>query len=436
MPLSAPDPIRLAFICPDGSFKALKVLFDEFMHRHKPRERRDYLVEFPSFSSAFGVGIDAPQSPDDPRVTTLPCDHVSKALYSEMPAEKMAELVHAAIRGLYRMRTHFDVAILYLPDTLSMGFRSPSDYVLSDFHLHDSVKALSSSLQVPLQVLNDDALNYSCRCSVMWRLSIALYAKAGGIPWKLDSFEDRHAYVGLSYCIRRFPEPRFVTCCSQIFDSQGAHLRFLLYESHEGQYEGDNPYLPRQDMYRVMTRTLSLYQLQKGGPLSRLVVHKTTPFTTEEKEGCLDALGTVDNLELLTLTQDTPWQGIRIDKPMDTTSTKGLPAQFPLDRGATVPLGLFSFLLWTQGNCKGISDKAYFKEGKGIPHPIRVTRFVGAGEFHESAREIIGLTKMNWNNDSLYDRMPVTISYASILARIVKRMGSLSSMPYDFRYFM
>jgi hypothetical protein len=189
-------------------------------------------------------------------------------------------------------------------------------------------------------------------------------------------------------------------------------------------------------MYRVMTRTLSLYQLQKGGPPSRLVVHKTTPFTKEEIEGCVDVLGTVDNLELLTLTQNTPWQGIRIDKPRDATSIKGLPAQFPLDRGATLPLGLFSFLLWIQGNCKRISDRAYFKEGKGIPHPIRVTRFVGAGGFHEGAREIIGLTKMNWNNDSLYDHIPVTIRYASILARIVKRMGSLSSTPYDFRYCM
>jgi hypothetical protein len=55
----------------------------------------------------------------------------------------------------------------------------------------------------------------------------------------------------------------------------------------------------------VMTRTLSHYQLQKGGPPSRLIVHKTTPFTKEEIEGCIDALGTVDNLELLTLTQNT-----------------------------------------------------------------------------------------------------------------------------------
>jgi hypothetical protein len=100
-----------------------------------------------------------------------------------------------------------------------------------------------------------------------------------------------------------------------------------------------------------------------------------------------------------------------------------------------MPLGLYDYLLWTQGNCSAIGTN-FFKEGKGIPHPIRVTRHVGSGTFHESAREILGLSKMNWNNDSLYDRIPVTTTYASILAEIVKRMGPLSSLPYDFRYFM
>jgi hypothetical protein len=189
-------------------------------------------------------------------------------------------------------------------------------------------------------------------------------------------------------------------------------------------------------MYRLMARTLSLYQKQKGGVPVRLVLHKTTPFTSDEMDGCNDALNGIDDLELLTITQDVPWRGIRIDSPKSIKETKGAPAMYPLRRGAVLPLGLFDYLLWTQGTCEGISDGNYFKEGKSIPHPLRITRFQGAGSFHASAREILGLTKMNWNNDSLYDWAPVTLSYSSILARIVKRMGSLSQTPYDFRYFM
>lgn len=48
----------------------------------------------------------------------------------------------------------------------------------------------------------------------------------------------------------------------------------------------------------------------------------------------------------------------------------------------------------------------------------------------------MGLTKMNWNDNSLYDRLSVTLSYTSVLARVVKRLRTLSSTPYDFRLFM
>jgi hypothetical protein len=240
---------------------------------------------------------------------------------------------------------------------------------------------------------------------------------------------------GWGYCLRKSPENRFVTCCNQIFDAQGTNLQFLLFERRTGDCEGDNPVLPRSDLHRIMSRTLSLYQDQKGQPPTRIVVHKTTHFTREEADGCLDALATVDDVELLTLTQTTPWQGIKIDAPRVRGAKKGEAANYPLERGIAMPLGPYDFLLWTQGNCSAI-ERNFFKEGKGIPHPIRVSRHVGSGTFHEGAREILGLSKMNWNNDSLHDRVPVTTTYASILAQIVKRMGPLSSLPYDFRYFM
>jgi hypothetical protein len=43
---------------------------------------------------------------------------------------------------------------------------------------------------------------------------------------------------------------------------------------------------------------------------------------------------------------------------------------------------------------------------------------------------------MDWNNDGLYDKLPVTLTYASILSATVQRMPKLAHDPYSFRFFM
>lgn len=428
------DPIHIAVICPTGNLPNVTRLFADLRASQRPRERQQYLVDFDGFSKVFGIGCDCPVTPDDERVVEIPRNRLEASLRDPNPQQPIADIFLGAVRSIIAKKHLFEVLVVYLPEWLSSAFWSSPDDRVTDFDLHDTIKAACAAQGVPVQILNDGALNYSCRCSVAWRLSLAIYTKAGGIPWKLAGFESGHAYVGLSYCIRKTAGPQFVTCCSQIFDAEGTNLRFLLYESQNGMYEGDNPYLSREDMRRVMARTIDLYQRQKGAPPSRLVVHKTTNFTPEEVDGCVDALSVVDDLELLTI-QDTSWQGIRIDAPR-SGGAKGEAAAYPLQRGTVLPLGIHEYALWTQGNAAGVGTGNYFKEGKGIPHPVLVTRFLGAGGAHASARELLGLTKMNWNNDSLYDRTPVTLSYASILAGVIKRLGSLSSTPYDFRFFM
>jgi argonaute-like protein implicated in RNA metabolism and viral defense len=94
-------------------------------------------------------------------------------------------------------------------------------------------------------------------------------------------------------------------------------------------------------------------------------------------------------------------------------------------------------LLWTQGNAPDIANgKDFYKEGKSIPRPILLKRYAGHGDLDQVCWEILGLTKMDWNNDSLYNRLPVTLSYAGVLARTLKRMPNLSPKPYALRFFM
>jgi hypothetical protein len=43
---------------------------------------------------------------------------------------------------------------------------------------------------------------------------------------------------------------------------------------------------------------------------------------------------------------------------------------------------------------------------------------------------------MDWNNDALYDRLPVTTEYARKLARTIKRIPKIHAGPHPFRLFM
>lgn len=179
-----------------------------------------------------------------------------------------------------------------------------------------------------------------------------------------------------------------------------------------------------------MSRCLSIYQERNAGkPPKNIVIHKSTEFKEEEVDGCYDALKVCSDIELVQIQQNVHWKAIKVDGNNDI-------AGYPVNRGTTLRLDN-DLLLWTQGNVD-ISQRGrhFYKEGRGIPEPILLKRFAGHNSWYDSAHSILGLSKMNWNSDSLYDRLPVTLEFAQKLARTIKRMPNLEAKPYQYRFFM
>jgi len=426
-------PIRIAFIVPHGMKSLAGQILREFRQPASPVERKNYLPDFPGFEAVFrtkleianqGVHVELGESLDK-KIHDAPEPH------SVLAGELTSRLSH-----LQSQRSEFDVVFILLAKSWERAFRSNE---ADGFDLHHYLKSVSASRGIPIQLLNEDRVfDYKCRCSVAWRLAIALYAKAGGIPWKVSGADPETAHAGISYAMRRTVAGQYFTsCCSQVFSADGTGLEFLAFDVDGIQYVSrNNPFLTRAEMRRVMARSLSLYQRQHAGEIpKRLVVHKSTHFTPAEIDGCFDACGAIKDIELIQVQRDTFWRGVQIN-PGDPNSKKGTPARYPCKRGSFLQIDDRAVLLWTQGNVPMRGGRDYFKEGKGIPSPLLLHRFAGHGPFDRVCREILGLTKMNWNNDGLYDQLPVTMQYAQLLAETLSKMTNLDNRPYQFRFFI
>jgi hypothetical protein len=190
------------------------------------------------------------------------------------------------------------------------------------------------------------------------------------------------------------------------------------------------------EMFRVMTRSMDLYRRRHAGRSPRRVmVHKTTEFKLEEMDGAMEALHLCEAVDLIQVVEDVGWRGVRIDGRAGRK--KGNPTSFPVQRGTAIGIGAREALLWIHGDAEGIAERgSYFQGSRSTPRPLRLIRHAGHGTWDDSCRAALGLSKMDWNNDALYDPLPVTMSYAKVLARVVKRMTGLGSTPYQFRFFM
>lgn len=433
---AVPDPIRCAAIGPAGEGAGLVAIIKDLEAELDPSERHQYLPRWPGFRRVFHRDLRVL-----PRSRNIQLSHELDIRLQSVnrPHRFLAEALCDAIHQLYMRRSEFDLVIIYLPIRWKTAFNAVDE----EFDLHDFVKGTTASLGIPSQiVLESTATSNPNRASIAWALGIGIYAKVGGTPWKLAATDERVAFIGISYALRRDAQggSRFVTCCSQIFDSEGGMLEFVAYQMAANRVSilGHNPFLSRDQMRAVISQSLVLYLERHAGVVpERVVVHKSTEFKKSEVEGCWDALERVNDVELLQIQDNTPWRAVQVEPDRRSSSGEQATA-YPTKRGTLLYLGDYEALLWTQGNAPEVAfnGRGFFKEGVGIPRPILLRRWAGSMGAEAAASEVLALTKMNWNNDDLYDTLPTTLGYASTLAKVIKTMPSIESGPYSYRLFM
>ena len=426
--------IRIATVGPESSFKRRGELMASLRGSYQPSDRSEYVPPYPGFDRLFGVQLEAARGahikwPDS--LGQLPGDGD--------PQARLFQAMDSALRRLDAVRNKFDVVLVHFPDSWAAATRGKF------FDAHDALKALGAKYNIPTQVLNDRVFIFNYKASLAWRLATALYVKAAGTPWKLAPLKgvpDDTAYIGLAYALRGDQrDAHYVTCCSQVFDMDGGGMQFVAFEARDPVADvaeaRRNPFLSRDDMRAVLARSLELYQGRNGGNLpKRLVIHKTTAFKQEEIEGGFDALSGVAEIECVEVGAASCWRGVwLIQSGRQTPPTK--PSGYPVPRGTMVARSGTSALVWVAGNAPEVSTRGdYYQGKKSIPKPLQLIRHAGRGALELIAHEALALTKMDWNNDALYDPVPVSIRYSQRLARTIANVPDLPGNVYPYRLFM
>jgi hypothetical protein len=304
------------------------------------------------------------------------------------------------------------------------------------FNLHDYLKAQCVRRGIATQLIEEETLSDPQKCRVYWFLSLALYAKSKRTPWVLEGLEEGTAYTGLGLSIDRDARTgqHVVLGCSHIYSARGEGLRYRLSKVENPIIRRGNPFLSEDDARRLGESIRQLYFDATCRLPARVVVHKRRPFRREERDGLRQGLGGVKRIDLVEVCFEPQFRYIAsvIDGNGNFQQDT-----FPVRRGIVVLINDQAAMLWSHGVTIAVKPgRKYYQGKRRIPSPLLIRRHAGDSSLETLAREILGLSKMNWNRFELYTDVPATIATSNDIARIRSMLERFTEASYYYRMFM
>lgn len=422
--------IRLGVICPNANERLLHSYLQLINCSHSPHStEQDYLITYPGFQAAYGLQVILPE-PGSPGWINCPEPFTRQSVQGSLEAVRLIE------RGIQTLQASYapDVVLIFVPE----HWRPFRGYHVENesFDLHNFVKASCVQRGIATQFLEEQTLSNTQKCRVWWWLSLAMYVKSMRTPWLLENRADRAAFVGLGFCIDANAQRgnHIVLGCSHIYSERGEGLRYRLSKIENPIIHRNNPFMSRDDARQVGETIRQLFFDTHMKLPDRVVLHKRTPFIKEEREGLCDGLNGVKHIDMLEIQVDHALRYLASKRRPDG---KLFEDNYPVERGTVLKLDDYTALLWVHGATLALkSHLRYFQGKRRIPAPLTIRRHAGETPLQELATEILGLSKMNWNNFDLYTKLPATLQSSGEIAKIGSLLQRFGPASYDYRLFI
>jgi hypothetical protein len=296
-----------------------------------------------------------------------------------------------------------------------------------DLDFHNALKGKVMEFNIPIQLL----LNSTIRgffemqgkreiqepATVAWNFGTAVYYKANGKPWRLAKLRQDTCYVGISFFHNLLnPNKEIQTSMAQVFTHNGEGIVLRGTDVVEDKITRET-HLSQKQAYELMADALKRYEKRAHRNPARVVIHKTTLFSDDEKSGFDLAIG-ARSRDYITISRRCDYRFLRTGK-------------YPVLRGTMIHLSGDKCVFYTSGYIPRV--RTY--PGSRVPEPLLITRF-GDSEFKEICKEIMGLTKINWNTTAFATVLPITLEFSKRVGRVLSELDKDSPIQDHYRFYM
>jgi len=312
----------------------------------------------------------------------------------------------------------------HIPLDSFLGLKPP-EKVYRPVDLRSVLKSFCGEHNIPIQIIRPSTLEpydpakpkREDDATTFWNLIVALFFKANHLPWRVKDLLEDTCYMGISFFRDRGDSSYVKTALAQVFalDSEGFVLKG---EKAMVDDYTKSTHISKGEATRLVKRAIDSYSGNNDGELpKRVVVHQTSRFNHDEVAGFKEGAADISKLALVAF-------GDRDIKLLRW-------GQQPAVRGTMVKLPDGSALLYTFGYIPYLS----VYPGPRVPSPLEILECHGES-METVCREILALTKMNWNNAKYCTKSPMTIGFARRVGTILRESPPDSKVAEKLKHYM